>query len=53
MTDARRQIGVSDNTCNAICPGYVNTPLVEAQIDGPFPASSFGAATEQTLRHRR
>lgn len=21
-------------TCNAICPGYVNTPLVEAQIDG-------------------
>src|SRR6266496_1035160 len=21
-------------TCNAICPGYVYTPLVEAQIDG-------------------
>jgi 3-hydroxybutyrate dehydrogenase len=32
-------------TCNAICPGYVYTPLVEAQIDGQatrpmeFPAS--------------
>jgi hypothetical protein len=21
-------------TCNAICPGYVYTPLVEAQIEG-------------------
>ena len=21
-------------TCNAVCPGYVLTPLVEAQIDG-------------------
>jgi 3-hydroxybutyrate dehydrogenase len=27
-------------TCNAICPGYVYTPLVEAQIDGQAKAHS-------------
>jgi NAD(P)-dependent dehydrogenase (short-subunit alcohol dehydrogenase family) len=51
-------------TCNAICPGYVYTPLVEAQIEGQAKAPrhsareshsrrSARAAAEQALRHRR
>jgi 3-hydroxybutyrate dehydrogenase len=35
-------------TCNAICPGYVWTPLVEAQIDGQ--AKSHGIAREAVIR---
>jgi 3-hydroxybutyrate dehydrogenase len=35
-------------TCNAICPGYVHTPLVEAQIDGQ--AKSHGIAREEVIR---
>jgi 3-hydroxybutyrate dehydrogenase len=35
-------------TCNAICPGYVYTPLVEAQIDGQ--AKAHGIAREQVIR---
>jgi 3-hydroxybutyrate dehydrogenase len=35
-------------TCNAICPGYVSTPLVEAQIDGQ--AKSHGIPREQVIR---
>jgi 3-hydroxybutyrate dehydrogenase len=35
-------------TCNAICPGYVYTPLVEAQIDGQ--AKSYGIMREQVIR---
>jgi 3-hydroxybutyrate dehydrogenase len=35
-------------TCNAICPGYVYTPLVEAQIDGQ--AMSHGIPREQVIR---
>jgi 3-hydroxybutyrate dehydrogenase len=35
-------------TCNAICPGYVYTPLVEAQIDGQ--AESHGIPREQVIR---
>jgi 3-hydroxybutyrate dehydrogenase len=35
-------------TCNAICPGYVYTPLVEAQIDGQ--ASAHGISREQVVR---
>jgi 3-hydroxybutyrate dehydrogenase len=35
-------------TCNAICPGYVWTPLVEAQIDGQ--ARSHGIPREQVVR---
>src|SRR5262249_17040194 len=35
-------------TCNAICPGYVYTPLVEAQIDGQ--AKSHGIPHEQVIR---
>jgi 3-hydroxybutyrate dehydrogenase len=35
-------------TCNAICPGYVYTPLVEAQIEGQ--AKSHGIAREQVIR---
>jgi len=35
-------------TCNAICPGYVWTPLVEAQIDGQ--AKSHGIPREEVIR---
>ncbi len=35
-------------TCNAICPGYVYTPLVEAQIEGQ--ARSHGIPREQVIR---
>jgi 3-hydroxybutyrate dehydrogenase len=35
-------------TCNAICPGYVWTPLVEAQIDAQ--ARSHGIPREQVIR---
>jgi 3-hydroxybutyrate dehydrogenase len=34
-------------TCNAICPGYVYTPLVEAQIDGQ--AKAHGISREQVV----
>ena len=35
-------------TCNAICPGYVYTPLVEAQIEGQ--AKVHGVSREQVIR---
>jgi 3-hydroxybutyrate dehydrogenase len=35
-------------TCNAICPGYVWTPLVEAQIEGQ--AASHGIPRERVIR---
>jgi 3-hydroxybutyrate dehydrogenase len=35
-------------TCNAICPGYVYTPLVEAQIDGQ--AKVHGIPRDQVIR---
>jgi 3-hydroxybutyrate dehydrogenase len=35
-------------TCNAICPGYVYTPLVEAQIDGQ--AKAHGIARQEVIR---
>jgi len=35
-------------TCNAICPGYVRTPLVEGQIDGL--AQLHGLSREKTVR---
>ncbi|MGX4773114.1 3-hydroxybutyrate dehydrogenase [Bradyrhizobium guangdongense] len=35
-------------TCNAICPGYVYTPLVEAQIDGQ--ATAHGISRDQVIR---
>ena len=35
-------------TCNAICPGYVWTPLVEAQIEDQ--ASSHGIPREEVIR---
>ena len=51
-------------TCNAVCPGYVWTPLVEKQIDGQAKAHGIsrdagdprrapGRAADQALRHRR
>jgi hypothetical protein len=36
-----------DITCNAICPGYVYTPPVEAQIDGQ--AKAHGISREQVI----
>ncbi len=35
-------------TCNAICPGYVYTPLVEAQIDAQ--AKAHGISRDQVVR---
>ncbi|MFI5014869.1 MAG: 3-hydroxybutyrate dehydrogenase [Hyphomicrobiales bacterium] len=35
-------------TCNAICPGYVWTPLVQAQIEGQ--AKSHGISREKVIR---
>jgi 3-hydroxybutyrate dehydrogenase len=35
-------------TCNAVCPGYVYTPLVEAQIGAQ--AKAHGVAREQVIR---
>jgi 3-hydroxybutyrate dehydrogenase len=35
-------------TCNAICPGYVYTPLVEAQIDDQ--AKAHGISRDQVVR---
>jgi 3-hydroxybutyrate dehydrogenase len=35
-------------TCNALCPGYVYTPLVEAQIEGQ--AKAHGIPREQVVR---
>ena len=35
-------------TCNAICPGYVHTPLVEAQIEAQ--AKAHGIARESVVR---
>jgi 3-hydroxybutyrate dehydrogenase len=35
-------------TCNAICPGYVYTPLVEAQIDSQ--AKAHRIPREQVIR---
>jgi 3-hydroxybutyrate dehydrogenase len=35
-------------TCNAICPGYVYTPLVEAQIEGQ--AKAYNIPREQIIR---
>ena len=35
-------------TCNAICPGYVYTPLVEAQIDGQ--AKAHGIPRERVIK---
>ena len=40
-------------TCNAICPGYVYTPLVEAQIEAGDPRRVAGATAKQALRHHR
>ena len=35
-------------TCNAICPGYVRTPLVEGQIESQ--AKAHGLPREQVIR---
>jgi 3-hydroxybutyrate dehydrogenase len=42
------ETAVEGITCNAICPGYVYTPLVEAQIEGQ--AKAHGIPREQVIR---
>ena len=42
------EVAEANITCNAICPGYVYTPLVEAQIDGQ--AKAHGIPREQVIR---
>ena len=44
----RVEVAEQGITCNAICPGYVYTPLVEAQIEGQ--AKSHGIPREQVIR---
>jgi len=44
---AALEIAEEGITCNAICPGYVYTPLVEAQIDGQ--AKAHGISREQVI----
>lgn len=49
MTKVVALEAAQDNiTCNAICPGYVYTPLVEAQIEGQ--AKAHGIPREQVIR---
>ncbi len=45
---AALEIAEEGITCNAICPGYVYTPLVEAQIDGQ--ANAHGISRDQVIR---
>jgi 3-hydroxybutyrate dehydrogenase len=42
------EVAESAVTCNAICPGYVATPLVEQQIDGQ--AAAHGISREAVIR---
>jgi len=42
------EVATSGITCNAICPGYVKTPLVEAQIADQ--AKARGMTPEQVMR---
>ena len=44
---AALEVAEAGITCNAICPGYVYTPLVEAQIDGQ--AKAHGISREQVI----
>jgi enoyl-[acyl-carrier-protein] reductase (NADH) len=40
IADAQVETAEQGITCNAVCPGYVYTPLIEAQIDGQAKAHS-------------
>jgi 3-hydroxybutyrate dehydrogenase len=42
------EVAEVDITCNAICPGFVRTPLAEAQV-GPL-AAKFGVSEEEALK---
>jgi 3-hydroxybutyrate dehydrogenase len=42
------EVAESAVTCNAICPGYVATPLVEQQIDGQ--AAAHGISRDAVIR---
>jgi 3-hydroxybutyrate dehydrogenase len=38
----------ADITCNAICPGWVNTPLVQGQIEAR--AEKLGVSKEEAIK---
>jgi 3-hydroxybutyrate dehydrogenase len=42
------EVATNNITCNAICPGYVRTPLVEGQIDEQ--AKAHGLSREDVVR---
>ena len=42
------EVAVTGITCNAVCPGYVKTPLVEGQIKDQ--AKAHGMSEEQVIR---
>jgi 3-hydroxybutyrate dehydrogenase len=42
------ELAETNITCNAICPGYVRTPLVEGQIDAQ--ARAHGLSRDQVIR---
>ena len=42
------ELAEANITCNAICPGYVRTPLVEGQIDSQ--AKAHGLPRERVIR---
>ena len=42
------EVAETNITCNAICPGYVRTPLVEGQIDDQ--AKAHGMSRDQVIR---
>ena len=43
------EVAESGITCNAVCPGYVRTPLVEGQIKDQ--AKAHGMSEEEVVRH--
>ena len=47
------EVALSGVTCNAICPGYVKTPLVEAQIADQAKARKHGAGCGDARRDPR
>lgn len=42
--------GDFDITCNAICPGWVHTPLVDKQVEDRMKAEGLGLSAEETAK---
>ena len=47
------EVALDGVTCNAICPGYVKTPLVEAQIADQAKARKHDPGPGDARRHPR